>query len=550
VIDVGSRIGDYEIVARLKAGGMATLFLARRSGAAGFARHVAIKVVHPHLASDPGFVRMFVEEAKLCAQIVHPNVVHVEELGEAAGTYFLVMEYVHGSALSTLLGALSRLERRFSPELAVWIAMRVADGLEAAHTLTDDRGRLLGVVHRDVSPQNVLVSSTGHIKLIDFGIAKATTSGKRTETGALKGKLRYMSPEQALGDHIDQRADVYSLGIVLWEMLTMHRLFPAGNQFVLLDQVRNPSIEPPSHFVTDIPEALDGVVMSALAKDPAERPASAAEFKRLLSEALPAAKAVDPAQVSEVLAAVLGERIEQRRRELPDSVNLSGTREATPAEDRALHAQDVLKSMTVSAPGVGYEPDGEASIDGPPDGEPRSLVMQPGGTPLTTSIPPRAPAPSRDRMIAMLATAIAILALGVAGGMMLGESRDERGQLTPAAPSIGATARGGATTSDAPVVASPSIPVTGVVVVAADGGVANPALATPVAGGAPAAGVADPGSSQQAAIDREPASDPGSPSRRPAKRRGPRDPDGVRRVVDGVPIYDDDWGSVPATSGR
>src|SRR5262245_54903562 len=168
---------------------MATLFLARRVGAAGFSRHVAIKVVHGHLANDPHFIGMFVDEAMLPARIQHPNVVHIEELGEAGGTYFLAMEYVHGAALSALLGELSKLRRRLSTPLAVFIAMRVLEGLHAAHELRDERGQKLEVVHRDVSPQNVLLSASGHVKLIDFGIAKARGQSQRTKTGLLKGKL-------------------------------------------------------------------------------------------------------------------------------------------------------------------------------------------------------------------------------------------------------------------------------------------------------------------------------------------------------------------------
>ncbi|MGB0681013.1 MAG: serine/threonine-protein kinase, partial [Polyangiales bacterium] len=280
-LEAGCKLGDYRIVARLSSGGMATLYLARRGGAAGFSRFVAIKVVHPHLAQDTQFVRMFVDEAKLSSRIQHPNVVHVEELGEAEGTYYLVMEYVHGFSLAQVLAALARHKRRLSPALAVWIAMRVADGLHQAHETKDARGQHLGVVHRDVSPQNILLSTHGHIKLIDFGIAKAFGRQYQTVTGSLKGKLKYMAPEQARASAVDRRTDIYALGIVLWEMLAMRRLFKAENDFDLLEKVRDPEISSPRLFAAhDISDALERAVLSALAKDPAARPQSALHFMR------------------------------------------------------------------------------------------------------------------------------------------------------------------------------------------------------------------------------------------------------------------------------
>jgi eukaryotic-like serine/threonine-protein kinase len=193
MFEVGEQVGDYQIVARLKSGGMATLFLGRRRGASGFAKHVAIKVIHPHLAEDPAFVRMFVDEALLSARIQHPNVVHVEELKRRDGKYFLVMEYVHGVALVQLLRTLGRKGRRLAPDLAVQIAARIADGLHAAHETRDPDGQTAGVVHRDVSPQNVLLAWAGHVKLIDFGVAKAHGRATHTIGGSLKGKVRYMS---------------------------------------------------------------------------------------------------------------------------------------------------------------------------------------------------------------------------------------------------------------------------------------------------------------------------------------------------------------------
>ena len=320
MLDVGKRVGSYDLVARLKAGGMATLFLGRRAGPAGFARHVAIKVVHPHLATDTSFVRMFLDEAKLCSRIQHPNVVHVEELGDADGTYFLVMEYVHGCSLSQLLRALAARKRRLSPELAVYLAMRVADGLHAAHEATGAEGPL-GVVHRDVSPQNILLAYKGYVKLIDFGIAKSKGRAQQTTTRSLKGKIRYMAPEQAYGRDVDRRTDVYALGVVLWEMLAMQRLFDAADDFALLDLVREPKIRPPSEVAPDITPALDRVVLHALQPDIDRRPATAFEFRQELAEAVPDALALDTPHLAQLLADVMSHEIASSARELPESVS-------------------------------------------------------------------------------------------------------------------------------------------------------------------------------------------------------------------------------------
>ena len=319
-IDVGTALGEYEIVARLSSGGMASLYLARRKGAAGFSRHVAIKVVHPHLAKDQQFVNMFQDEAKLSARIHHPNVVHIEDLGEAEGTYYLAMEYVHGCSLAQMLAALSRMKRRLSPEIAVWIAMRLADGLHEAHETKDGQGNYLGVVHRDVSPQNVLISVNGHVKLIDFGIAKARNRQYHTATGSLKGKLKYMAPEQAKGSKVDRRTDIYALGIVLWEMLAMRRMFRAENDFELLEKVRNPEVVPPSRYAPEINPELDTAVLKALARDAEDRPRTALQFLRMLTKALPQAAAVDASRVAELMHAVLGEEIDRKTRSLPHSV--------------------------------------------------------------------------------------------------------------------------------------------------------------------------------------------------------------------------------------
>jgi len=345
VFKPGDQIDQYEVIAQLKSGGMATLFLARRRGAAGFAKHVAIKLVHGHLAEDDRFVQMFVDEAMLSARIHHPNVVHVEELGETEGTYYIVMEYVHGGSLAQLLKALAKARRRMLPELAVSIAVAVADGLHAAHETTAEDGRLLGVVHRDVTPENVLIAFKGHVKVIDFGVAKARERSAQTTAGTLKGKFAYMSPEQAKGLAVDRRTDIYALGIVLWEMLTMRRLFKSSNDLELLDMVRDPQVRAPSELAPGIPPALDAVVLKALAPNADDRYPDCRAFRRALADAVPRALAMDASHLADLMATVMSDEIQRERASIPESV--SGVIE--PRSHGSIDEEEVLRTLTLDA---------------------------------------------------------------------------------------------------------------------------------------------------------------------------------------------------------
>ena len=305
-LEPGETIGDYEIVRHVTSGGMADLYLARRVGAAGFEKPVAIKLVHESLTADDGFVRMFLDEAHLSSQIVHPNVVHVEELREVDGRFFMVMEYVDGLSLARLLKSLAQAEAIFDPPLAVWIAVQIAEGLHAAHELRGPNMQLLNVVHRDVSPQNILIRRDGHIKVIDFGIAKSRLRSQQTRAGVLRGKLQYMSPEQARGRPLDRRADIYALGVLLWEMLTLRRLFAGSDERELIRRVQAPSIKVPSTFA-DISGQLDRAVMKSLAVDRDARFATALEFRKALLHACPAAATVHAGAVADLVGSLQGD---------------------------------------------------------------------------------------------------------------------------------------------------------------------------------------------------------------------------------------------------
>jgi serine/threonine-protein kinase len=411
VIGVGTRLRDFEIVAPLRVGGMATLYLGRKQGVAGFAKLVAIKVVHPHLARQAQFGQMFVDEALISARIEHPNVVHVTELGQQEGAYFLVMEYVHGAALSQLLAALAKRGRRLSPELAVHIAVRVAEGLHAAHDTLGDDGQPLHVVHRDISPQNVLLSARGHVKLIDFGIAKARGRVQQTTTTSLKGKIRYMAPEQAYGRPVDRRADVYALAVVLWEMLTMRRMFTADNDFALLDMVRSPNPPPPSTYLEGCPPALDEAVMHALRPDLDARTATAADFRRELAAAMPSALALDASNLGEVLASVLGKELDDERKTITAALHGAGSAELPAVQ---VPAPETIEQYTVSDGQIRLLPPEQTVIQDEAAAPAPIPVTQPATpTPVVT---PAGPVTSGSSVPRILGAAALLLALGGGGG--------------------------------------------------------------------------------------------------------------------------------------
>ena len=281
------RFGQYELLEKIASGGMADVFRARRSGVEGFQKTVAIKKILPHIADNDEFITMFADEAKLAAELNHPNIVHIYDLGKIqAGGYFIAMEYVEGTDLRSILRAGRKVALPMPVPLAVYVASKVASALDYAHRRRDARGEELHIVHRDVSPQNILISHEGEIKLCDFGIAKADRKVSQTESGSLKGKLQYMSPEQAWGKPIDHRSDLFSLGCVLHEMLTGERLFRGATDMLVLELVRKAEVVAPSQINADVSAALDAVVLKALAREPEARYATGSEMLRDLESIL------------------------------------------------------------------------------------------------------------------------------------------------------------------------------------------------------------------------------------------------------------------------
>ena len=311
------RLGNYEPLLELASGGMATVYIARQVGAAGFERLVVIKRVHRHHLGNREFYRMFVDEARVASLVRHPNVVPVIDTVEQEGELFLVMEYVESSALSTLLKTAARERDRLPPTIAARILADTLAGLHAAHEAVDMRGVQLHIVHRDVSPQNVVVGVDGTSRLIDFGVAKAAHRLTETRSGSLKGKLAYMSPEQAMGQDVDRRVDIFAAGVALHEALTGRRLFQGENDLDTMRRITEMPVPDPSAIAPGIPLQLDAVVQRALRRDPNERFQTAAQFLDALEAAIVPAPA---REVGAYMMAKCGDRLVERRARLQEIV--------------------------------------------------------------------------------------------------------------------------------------------------------------------------------------------------------------------------------------
>ena len=269
------RIGRYQLCFELASGGMATVYLAKSDGVARFEKLVALKRIHPHLAKERDYVEMFLDEARIASRITHANVCTVFDFGEAEGEYFIAMEFLVGEPLSRLYRRVAtNLDQRKSPQLPTRMARMVSDaceGLHAAHELKDANGDLLNVVHRDVSARNLFITYDGVVQLVDFGIASARQRVHNTSTGQVKGTFPYMAPEQMTAGVADRRIDIWALGVVLWELLTLKRLFRRDTDVNTMYAVLSDEIRPPSDYRPEIPRELDEIVLKALQRNPEDR---------------------------------------------------------------------------------------------------------------------------------------------------------------------------------------------------------------------------------------------------------------------------------------
>lgn len=312
---------------------MAEVYVARAKGSAGFEKLVALKRIHPHLSLDDGFVSMLIEEAKLSVSLSHQNIVQTFDLGCVDDSYFIVMEHVEGYDLAQVLRALRERGEKVPVEVAAHVVAELCRGLAHAHQQVDDRGRPLHIVHRDVSPQNILLSLAGEVKIADFGIAKTTLRVSDPEVGVIKGKYFYMSPEQAWGDPLDHRSDIFSAGVVLWELLVGETLHQASHVQALLDDVRRAEVSRPSSIRAEVPPELDAIVARATAVEPSDRFSDAGAFGDALCEVLAARPWVHPeAWIRALLVDLEPPRpLSPGRAELPKTRDRVITR---PADDR------------------------------------------------------------------------------------------------------------------------------------------------------------------------------------------------------------------------
>jgi serine/threonine protein kinase len=393
------QFGKYTLFELIGRGGMAEVYKARIQGPAGFERTFVVKRILPHLSSDPTFIKMFVEEAKLSARLAHPNIVHIFELGAVEGEYFISMEYIRGHDLSETMRAIWKTMGPPRPELVAYVGREACRGLAYAHALTDESGKPLGMVHRDVSPSNVMLSYEGAVKLLDFGIAKALGDAgpETTKAGTMKGKYAYMAPEQTEGENVDNRSDIFACGIVLHEVLTGRRLFKGANDVQTIERVRRCDVPRPSLQNPAVPPAMDAIVLKALAHNPAERWQDAAEMADALDDIVHEAR-FQPTHLAQLLYDLF-------------PAQARGSRPTAP--NATLHGHTVtgsaLKSTSVAPTSYTSSGAGPAPLDSGP-----------------SSLKPK------SRFPAVLVTLVVLAGAGVAGWKVYGHKLGFGSSVAPA----------------------------------------------------------------------------------------------------------------------
>jgi serine/threonine-protein kinase len=340
----GTRFGKYTLLNRIAVGGMAEVFLARQEGLEGFEKTICIKRIRPHLSSQPNFVQMFLNEAKLAAQLNHPNIVQIYDLGRVNDSYFIAMEYISGRDMSRIIPKAEKAGISFPMIYALRIASNVCEGLYFAHTKGDAYGNPLNIVHRDITPENILVSFSGTVKIVDFGIAKANTQLEQTRAGEIKGKLSYMSPEQCMGHQLDARSDIFSFGSVIYEWITGYKLFTGENEMAILKSIIDGKIYPPSYFKEDVPEAVERILMKALDKDKTKRYQSAWDMQFDIDTYL-ASSEFTPSNIhlANFLKQIFGDEIEREQELLVKHKEESERRDSPKGgvEEEVLELEDV-----------------------------------------------------------------------------------------------------------------------------------------------------------------------------------------------------------------
>jgi serine/threonine-protein kinase len=454
-------IGRYVLYGEIAVGGMATVHFGRLIGQAGFARSVAIKRLHAHYARDPEFVAMFLDEARLAARIVHPNVVPTLDVVVVDEELFLVMEYVRGASLSRLIRNARVAGEYVPPRIASSILTGALHGLHAAHEAKNEQGERLDIVHRDVSPQNVMVGTDGGARVLDFGVAKAIGRSQTTRDGQLKGKLAYMAPEQIRGEHVSRRTDVYAASVVLWETLAGARLYRSENEGHLIAKVMEGKPPPPSSHVPGLPPGLDAIVLRGLDLDPARRFATARDMASELAACVPVAPAEEVGEWVERHAA---EELNERAARIADI-----ERDSSVSQSRSL--------PRAGAPADAPTPVGEREADPPTLAatrvKPAEVPSQVSSVSLAHPTDSSGLAPGRARKSAPWVALATAVALGIVAVLVVLRtvSRASAGDVTSTVPTSPApsaevvpphsasTPEAPSAASSAPAVAVASLPL-------------------------------------------------------------------------------------------
>jgi serine/threonine-protein kinase len=419
------RFDKYLLVRKLAEGGMAEIYLAKQVGAEGFERDVVIKLMLGHLSRSREFVEMFLDEARLAAKLHHPNIVQISDLGFADQRYFICMEYLPGEDLQSIVEALVERRQAIPLGLACKIILSACEGLEFAHAYAEG-GRPVGLVHRDVSPSNIIVTYQGTVKVLDFGIAKASSKLTQTQPGLLKGKLGYMSPEQARGDPLDARSDLFSLGVTLHELITGQRVFQKESEMGVLLALMQQPIPPPSALRPDVPPALDRIAMRALEKDPDRRYPDAAAMRVDLEAFLASTSSIPGmTQLAQFMQSLFGREQAQRKMQIPSLRELTGGADLSglgTSVDRQGTDPTYVRPLATPHPGapgeLGPEPPTRQERPQARHARAEAVTEQVSAPPPPAAVEPARPAPATGRRGPgmLLGALLALLALGAAGG--------------------------------------------------------------------------------------------------------------------------------------
>ncbi len=346
----------YKVIEKIASGGMAEVFRAESAGLEGFKKTVAIKRVLPHLSEKKQFIGMFLDEARVSAQLGHSNCVQVFDIGVGDNTYFIVMEYVDGADLKAIIENLRQTNQQMAPELACLICVRVCEGLAYAHELRDAEGRPMNIVHRDMSPPNVLVTRHGEVKIVDFGLAKANSQLEKSEPGIIKGKFSYLSPEAAQGKPVDQRTDIFAVGIILWELLAGRRLFLGETDLETVRQVQRAEVPPIRQFNSKVTPELERVIARGLAGDPSQRYQTAREFARDLNQVLfRLSRPVSSFDIAQLVEPIRNRREHDKRRQAMSGSIIGSLIDAALFEFTSLEQRQSMADLAPGASGAGAQ---------------------------------------------------------------------------------------------------------------------------------------------------------------------------------------------------